>query len=610
MTFASLASRFAIRWAAPAVACVGAIVAAGCSRETQFDTSRPQAGPGSLVGRDRPLNNSFTGGASLDIEARNLDVPLDWHTKECDDACLAYCRAQTFANPLDQALCPQLWGAGYDTLPLIDTETCRRVHADLTGRFPSLGEVQDECLGRPIGDTVLEWIKSKEFVFVNQRRWADTLRYNNVAVNLERIYDADTLVGKLYGGFVRYDEFVEVMSAHPVLVRRFDDPGDRAEELFNVFVGRPPFANERADMAKLYSLWQGGYYDHPDLGMRMPDSYIQHHCVNDELEIDAETAGACTSVLWGFNRVVLVPDFRAQRNEDGVYETWSGNLTKKEWQLLQTPGRIIGKFPQVWEHAVRDVLELYLGYDLGRHSPAAVDALVDYVLAHGGDIRAAHYAVATSAIYLQSTNCPDCDPEADVPPWTYGPLRQAEAEQWIDSITHLVDSPLGSCDFRIPDPNEILERSVLGYDLVEKSRWSITEEDRVDERYSSLAQTLGGCPDNQVSGRFKAISILNTATQEGFVRSLCNPGLEPDAGVPATVLLPGEVAPSAVLTVEVAEQIATHQYATFFGRFPSPEEVEMAQGAVAACVPKPCKAEAYSRSLCYALLSSSEMLFY
>jgi len=586
---------------------LSALALGGCSKEATFDTSKPQAGPGDLVGGSEPLNRTFQGGASLDIAAREVEGAIDWKKKECDAECQAYCAAQTFNNPIDEAICPQLWGAGLDTLPISDHAACRRVGADFVGRFPSLTEIGDSCLGRPIGDVVLDHIKSDEFVFSNQRRWADTLRYNNIAVNLERIYDADVLVGKLYSGLVRFDEFVEVVSAHPVLVRRFDDPGDRAEELFNVFVGRPPFANERADMAKLYSLWANGYYDHPSLGMRLPDSFIEHKCVTEEAKLDEDTAGACTSVLWGFNRIVLLPDFRSLENQ-----TWVGNLTKKEWQLLQTPGRIIGKFPQVWEHAVSEVLELYLGYDLSKYSPAVVSKLVDYVLAHGGDIRAAHYAVATSAIYLQGTECTDtsCDPGADVPPWTYGPLRQAEAEQWIDSITHALDAPQGACDFRIPDANDILENSVVGYELVAKSRWKITKEDRIDDRYSSLAQTLGGCPDNQVSGRFKAISILNTATQEGFVTSLCNPGLAKETGVPAKLLLPADVSANTQLSTEVAQKIATYQIGEFFSRLPSEAELSMAEVGVDACVPKPCTAESFSRVLCYALLSSSEMLFY
>ena len=65
----------------------------------------------------------------------------------------------------------------------------------------------------------------------------------------------DRLVEKLYRGKVAYDLFAAVVSAHPVLTRRHADPGDKAEALFRLFLGRPPFEHERADMSRLYGLW-------------------------------------------------------------------------------------------------------------------------------------------------------------------------------------------------------------------------------------------------------------------------------------------------------------------------------------------------------------------
>src|SRR5690606_14274983 len=263
-------------------------------------------------------------------------------------------------------------------------------------------------------------------------------------------------------------KFIEVVSAHPVLMRRFDNASDRAEALFNIFVGRPPFENERADMAKLYNVWFNGYFDHPELGIRVPDSFVEHKCLTEDGDIDENTAGACTSVLWGFNRVILQPDYRASENM-----TWSENLTAAEWELLQTPGKIVATWPVVWEHAVEQVLKQYLGYDLAQLTPKVVSLLVEYVLQHQGDIRAAHYAVATSQIYLQSTECAgsDCLAQRNYPRWTYGPFRQAEAELWIDSIGSMVSAPQGACDHRLPDPGQLLEDSPIGYEVVAASRW-------------------------------------------------------------------------------------------------------------------------------------------
>src|SRR5690606_8299254 len=422
-----------------------------------------------------------------------------------------------------------------------------------------------------------------------------------------RIYDADILVGKLYSGFIRYDEFVAVISAHPIFVRRHDTAEDRVAALFDLFVGRPPFSNERADMAKLYALWSNGYHDHRGIGTRVPDSHIEHRCIGEDGTVDETTAGACTSILWGINRVVLAPDFRAIDNR-----TWVGNLGPKEWAILQTPGRIIGTWPQVWEHAISQIFMQYLGYDLTKYVPSVTQKMIEYVLAHDGDIRAAHYAVATSSLYLQSTTCGDasCDGDEEAPPWTYGPLRQAEAEIWLDTLLDRTGTDLGGCDHRIPSADELVSSTPSAYRLVQGSRWRITDEGEIDDRYRSLAQTLGGCPDNLTAGRFKAVSILNTATQEAFVRGLCDPTLKSRDGIDAALILPDGVSSEAPLDAGWANAILEHQVGLYFGRTPTEEEVEMATAGAEACSPKPCTTESFARPLCYALLSSSEMLFY
>ncbi len=580
----------------------------GCKKEYEFVPQDPARGPGEMVGLSKALNTTFEGGASPDIQPRPVQGKPDWTT--CDGECQTYCDNQPFDNPIDEAMCPFLWGAGLDTRPVDDEQACRRLYADLRGQFPSYEEIEANCLGRPIANVAEALIESDAFVFQNQRRWADTLRYNNIAVNLERIYDADILVGKLFSGLLRFDEFVEVISAHPVFVRRYDNSRDRAEALFNIFVGRPPYDDERADMAKLYGLWENGYFDHPELGIRLPDAFIEHRCIGDLGEIDEETSGECTSVMWGFNRVVLEPDHRAIDNQ-----TWCEVLTEEEWKLLQTPGRILGTWPVVWEHAVEDVLQLYLGYDIGKSIPLVTQKLVEYVLRQSGDIRAAHYAVVTSQLYLQSTECAgtECSNQSDYPQWTYGPLRQADAEIWLDSVGNMVGSPQGACDHRLPAANQLMEDSPLGYEVVASSRWTLdlkSDDLEVDDRYANLAQTLGGCPDNEVSGRFKAVGILSTATQEAFVGELCNPAQVDDRGVPIGALLPPSMDSSQVLSVDLAQQVTEHQVRDFFSRKAVAAELEMAQVAAEACTPAPCDVETYARASCYALLSSSEMLFY
>jgi hypothetical protein len=505
-------------------------------------------------------------------------------------------------------MCRATWGVGLDTLPINRAEACRRLYVDMLGRFPSRHDVGETCGddSKPWGDVVSALLDSDEFVRVNQRLWADRLLYNNETVNVERIFDMDELVGKLYRGLVSYDEFAAVVSAHPVLTRRYNTPADRAEALFNLFMGRPPYANERADMARLYVLWDNGYYDHPNLG-RVPDAMIKFTCIDENGHIDATTRGECTSILWGYHELILRPDARAHEGE-----MWSGLLLPEEWEKLEAPGRVISQQLGFWEHAVDMVVDQYLGYDLDGAVPGVREELVKYLLQYNGDIRAVHHALATSFVYLQSTVRPG--PASDLaasPRWTYGPLKQVLVEPWLDSIKQKTGYTLAQCDHRISEPELLLESGFVGaYAVVDKSRWTLSSDGIVSD-YRDIAQTLGGCPDNQTGGRFTAVSILSTAVQQSLVQGVCNPALDPEVqGADIARLLPQGMTPGQALDADTAHSILVHQVGLFFGRPETKAESDEALAAVDECTPKPCSAEAFARPLCYALLSSSEYLFY
>src|SRR5690606_3908979 len=146
---------------------------------------------------------------------------------------------------------------------------------------------------------------------------------------------------------------------------------------------------------------------------------------------------------------------------------------------------------------------------------------------------------------------------------------------------------------------QLLEDSPIGYEVVAASRWRMdpnSDELRVDRTYANFAQTLGGCPDNEVSGRFKAVSILSTATQEAFIGQLCNPSNRGGGGVRSSVLLPDGVSAGDTLSAELAQDILAHQVGSFFSRRPVDEELQMAEETSAACLPAPCDAEAFARA--------------
>lgn len=578
-------------------------LAAGCGEAPYpFDPADPGRGPADLLSGRAPLNGSFSGGDNPQPQPNgDLGASAELELPPCDGACRDYCAALNLSNPVDDAACRGLWGIGLTTQPVHAAEACRRLHADLLGVLPSYEQVKTRCGERPYAEIVRDLLADPAFVRTQQRLWADTLRYNNEAISLERIFDADALVGMLYEGRLAYDEFAAIISAHPVLTRRYDNEGDRAAALFALLLGRPPYDHERADMARLYSLWSNGYYDHPTLGMRLPDAMIRYRCLDDQGRVDETSKGACTSVLWGYKELVLTPDYRAINGE-----MWSGLLTADEWSRLQEPGRILARQPAFWEYAADRVLQQYLGYDVATVLPEVREALVDYVLVHNGDLRALHYAVTTSQLYLQSNE--GATPTAHR--HTYGPLKQIQVEPWLDTIKERTGYSMGDCDHRLPDPGAVMSAdSLAAIDLLRSTRWELTD-DGIRNDYRNLARTLGGCPDNSVGGRFTTVSILTTATQEGFVARVCDPGMTRERGAAIAQLLPSDLQADSALTPEVAERIMSFQVTRFFGRQGRTTEREAAQQAAATCAPKPCSAETFARPLCYALLSSSEMLFY
>ena len=586
-----------------------ALFAFGCRDVEGMDPGEPGRGPGQMVGNGDPVSDgNFHGGDDPQPEAAEVDAPLPGEFLSCDLACESYCDSLGLENPVNVGVCSAMWGIGLDSNPIDRSEACRRLYVDFVGRYPTPEEINTVCDRPNWGETVRELQDSDEYRLINRRRWADHLLYNNRAVNVERIFDADDLVEKAYAGKISWDQFATVMSAHPVLVRRYATAGDRAEALFRLFLGRPPYESERADMGRLYALWGEGYWDHPHIGI-VPDAYIRYRCLDDNDQPQAELAGECTSILWGYNQLVMTPDGRAEKDGDQAGMMWSGYLSPDEWSTLQLPGRILSAQDAFWEHTVDEALTRMLGYDIGTHAPGVRHELVRYLLQYNGDIRALDFAIATSIPYLQSSRGRS---ESDHQ-WSYGPLKQISVEPWIDSIKHTTGYDLARCDHRISNPEDFLDEDegMGGWAkaLIKNSRWVLGEEQQIERDYQNLAQTLGGCPSNEANGRFTTVSILNTAIQESFVAGVCGVG-QGDSAVPIEALLPKGIGAKHVLDDETAESILAVQTRLFLGREATPEELDEARAAADQCTPKPCDAEAFARPICFALLSSSEMLFY
>ncbi|MBF5042930.1 hypothetical protein FGE12_11070 [Aggregicoccus sp. 17bor-14] len=599
----------------PRAALLPLLLLAACSGDLPFGPENVAVGPGAMVGNGEPVTSGhFAGGQDvLPAPRAGASVADDTRPPNCDADCEAYCAGAGLQNPVNRGLCRSLWGVGLAPRPIVAQEACRRLFIDLVGRVPTADESEAACgAGGDWGATVERLMGEDAFVALNQRRAADRFLYSNEVVSVQGIYDMDNLVAKLYRGLVPYDQFAEVASAHPVLVRRNADPGDRAESLFRQFLGRPPFESEKADMARLYRTWHSGYYDHAYLNMRLPDAFVRFPCAGDDGQVDDTLRGECTSVLWGYHELSFTPDLRASRDPNlNQLTTWSGLLRPEEWEKLQVPGRILASQRAFWEKAVDDVVEQYLGYNLDAQVPEVREELVQWLFQNNGDIRSVHHAVVTSVAYLQST----AGESSARYRWTYGPLKQMEAEVWLDSMSPAAGQDPGRCDHRISRPQAFLDaKSLSAYRVLQASQWRLDAKGNVDTAYATVARTLGGCPENVAGGRFKVVSILTTATQLDFVNALCNPALEKgeaaDAAAPAERLLPAGTAATRVLDAGLAQSIGTLQYRALLGRSPSADELGELQTAGAACAAGTCTAEQFARPLCFALLTSAEHLFY
>ena len=583
----------------------------GCTGDLPgYDATNPARGPGQLVGNDGPITDgNFAGGNDVIPSSRNISPPPSGEVPTCNGSCVSFCDGSNLENPVNQGLCTSTWGVGLDTQPIDPVEACRRLYVDMLGRFPSMQDIQQDCLDRPWGDVVKDFIDREEFVQLNRQHWADVFLYNTQVVSVERIYDMDILVEKLVRGHVGYDLFGAVVSAHPAFIRRYAEPEDKANAVFSLLMGRPAFAHERADLGRLYNLWTPGYYDHLPLNMRLPDSVIAYRCVDEYGAPDPATRGDCTSTLWGVNELILEPDWRSGRVEyTDLPAMWSGMLSPEEWQRVQLPGRLLNTQPAYWETIVDSVLKRYMGYDLGVLVPEVRSNLVRYLLDNQGDIRSLHFAVATSVAFLQTaTGATPTDHR-----WTYGPHKQIDAEAWLDSVKAFTSVPLSSCDHRLTRPNDFLEAgSVSAFQILQLSDWELDSSGQLRSDYADLASTLGGCPENESGGRFRIVSILTTSAQLNFINDICDPSMtDEEMRVAPEKLLPSGVSSQTATNELVALDIFSHLSRAFVGREATAEEVTAVQNASAACVAQNCTNEQFARSMCFSLLSSSELLFY
>lgn len=517
-------------------------------------------------------------------------------------------------NAIDAVLAPRFEAEGITPVIASKTELCRRLSADLLGRFATASEVGDECDGRTVSEIARRFQSRQEYLLLSERRWRDRLRSNDVEQDWRYLKEVYEHVDALHRGDLPYDDFVQLVSTHPGFMMGVFEPEEKAALAIRAFLGRTASEAEAADFASLYRVWIPSYEQDEDFAYAYRiEAYV--------LPGLCEPLTSCTSDLLG-SGVLDMSSFPAGALFEGIaYD----DLTSEQLSAVQEPGRVLIRQPALYEAAADEILNRLLAWsDGGRFPrepgivlPEVREVLADY-LRENGDYAAAERMVLNSLLYRQAAQIePDGygeDPVAPVPPiYQHGPVKPVIAEMWVDSTAELIFDFGGTCDPRYTDgfPYFILLQGLdMGipaaqvgedverlYGMMEDRRaWDETGGDFYpfgipDFTYDYVAGLIGGCPG--FDGERQAQTGLSYAfTQETLAELLCS------------------AAPEALGADTEVEDILDYQMRRTFGRSPTNAEIADFEAAAETCAGNECTPAGMRNQVCVGLLGSMPMIFY
>lgn len=515
------------------------------------------------------------------------------------------------ANPIDEVMAPRFEAEGIEPVQAGDAELCRRLAADLLGRYLTADEAGQQCAGRPVGDVVADFQRRDEYRVVSERHWRDRFDSNDIAVDWRDLKEVFALVDALHRSDVGYQAFaIEVMS-HPGFISNAILPEEKVHAVFKAFMGRTPTQAESFDLASVYRPWIPSQSADPDF------PYIYRN-VAVIFPVLCEPISSCTASLFGGGMLDLSgfedPSFQGIPYED---------LSEGQKDALRVPGRMLTEQPFFWEAAADEILNRYLGWsDKGRFPrepgivlPEVREVLADY-LRRTGDYPGAERVVLTSWLYRMKAEVADDgfgdDPLAPVPAiYAHGPVKPALAETWLDS-TEALTVDLGTCDPRYSDGFPFfLILDAIGNGMVTDAEgtadirrlWEMQEnrtpwdeeQGQPDFTYQFVARLIGGCPGFQ-NDRQEQTGLSYAFTQETLAELLCN------VDIPGNDLTPPG-------TVNVENTLA-HQMRIAYGRSPTAAETADYVAAQATCAGAECSENGTKNSVCVGLLGGAEMIFY
>jgi hypothetical protein len=420
------------------------------------------------------------------------------------------CAEMEFDNVIDEAACPSIQGLGAEPTPADSIEFCRRAFIDLLGQSPTDVEYEQECKWRETDELVDAFMARPEYILTSQRAWADLFQMNSAAgTNWAYIADLDAKAGELHAGTITLGQFAELASTHPGFLGRWDGL-DLVAFAFRAFLGREATPAERLALEPLWHLWEER--DVPD-AMQANAKMV----VVDTNNCASPNQSACNSDFWGDQTVIIDPPMPgAPDPELNVID--QATLTDAQWAILRTPGQSIATQENFYESYVDRALVRYLGYDAGAELPLVRQALVDLMVANGGNVRDVDREILTSILYT-STNRYEEPDELDAedwdPPYWHGPIKQMDAEDWLRSANKLAGLPVASCDHRYPEVQ-------MGAGGFHPHTYPVMEGGTApDYTFRDKAQLLGGCPDRIAQFRESRTGLIAALTQATLTAELC-----------------------------------------------------------------------------------------
>lgn len=514
----------------------------------------------------------------------------------------------TPSNLIDQVLALHFAADSIKPEPAGPEELCRRLSADLLGRYVSAAQARSDCSGRTAEEVAVEYQTRDAYLLNEERFWRDRFGTSDVLAGWRELKDLYALVDAMQRDELPYDEFAIQAMSHPAVMSQSAFPEERAARVFTAFMGRVPTRTEKRELAALYRPWGKRHGTDPDI----PLLVRTYSTVDPSL---CAPASACATDLYGTHTQIDFSSFATL--PPGPARWYKLDETQKD--ALRAPGRLLVAQPFFWEAAADEILNRLLGWSDGGSSPNEPGILLPEVrevlaayLRQTKSIPRGERLVIGSWLYRMTSRVPDDglgdDPSASVAPlWAHGPRNPILAEVWIHSAAALT-TDLGECDPRYPDDFD--DADIAGPDSASAAArlklWTLQESrtpwDPVasapDHRFRDAARRIGGCPGLQapmltVIPRLPQTGLTHALAQESLLEELCS---HPAAGL---------TEPDLTVATALGQQMPR-----VWGRSPTPAEIADFEDAFASCTGDDCGPDGIARQVCGALLGGAEMEFH